>query len=285
MRREKLMIDLHTHSAFSDGSLSPEELVAEAKFAKLAGIALTDHDSVDGVRRFLAACRKGGIRGVPGVEISLDGNGDAMHMLGYFIDHNDASLKKHLEGIKLNREYRNRKILENLTAMGLAISMNEVSRYAGSDNVGRLHFAQALVERGYVKSRQEAFDRFLAKGKPAYVNRKRLLPADGIAMIRNAGGLAVLAHPFTLGKGKEALIELVAGLVEAGLAGIEVYYPQHTAKHVKCYLAIASKFRLAVTGGTDFHGAPMPDIHLGTGFGSLNVPDSVLEALDERRNQ
>lgn len=277
------MIDLHMHSIFSDGSYTPEQLVGEAKMTKLSAIALTDHDTVDGVDRFLAACEKHGIRGISGVEISLDIDGDSMHMLGYYIDHHNPGLAKHLAGIRSNRDYRNRKILENLHGMGLAITMDEVSKYAGSDNVGRLHFAQALVERGYVKNREEAFDRFLGQGKPAYANRRRLSPEQGIGMIKAAGGLAVLAHPFTLGKNKSELAALIAELVSAGLAGIEVHYPQHNPKQRKYYKALADKHNLFVTGGTDFHGAPMPDIHMGRGFGSLNVPDTVLEEMDARR--
>ncbi len=280
------MIDLHMHSVFSDGSMTPDQLVVEAGMQKLNAIALTDHDSVDGIAPFLASCAKRGMRGVPGVEISVEGEGgDAMHMLGYFVDHKNAPLKKHLAGIRSNRDYRNKKILESLNAMGLVLTMSEVAAYAGSDNVGRLHFAQALVARGYVKNREEAFNKFLAKGKSAYVNRKRLTPHQGIKMIAEAGGLAVLAHPFTLGKGKEALTALVCDLVSAGLAGIEVYYPQHSPKQRKFYTSIARKFNLIMTGGSDFHGAPMPDVKMGRGFGSLNVPDSVLEELDARRKQ
>lgn len=279
------MIDLHTHSIFSDGSLTPEQLVVEAKMAKLTAVALTDHDSVDGLDRFLAACPEHDIRGIPGVEISVDVGGDStMHMLGYFIDHHNPALEKHLAGIRSNREFRNKKILERLTKMGLALTMPEVRNYAGGDNVGRLHFAQALVERGYVKTREEAFDRFLARGKPGYADRQRLSPAHGIDMIKEAGGLAVLAHPFTLGKGKQALTALVGELVEAGLAGIEVYYSHQTPRQMKCYRSMARNFKLLITGGSDFHGAPMPDIRIGRGFGSLNVPDTVLEDLDERRN-
>lgn len=280
------MIDLHMHSVFSDGSMTPDELVVQALMEKLTAIALTDHDSVDGIAPFLASCAKRGIRGLPGVEISVEGEGgDAMHMLGYFVDHDNAPMKKHLSGIRSNREYRNKKILESLNGMGLALTMSEVAAYAGSDNVGRLHFAQALVERGYVKNREEAFDKFLASGKPAYVNRKRLTPIQGIEMIKEAGGLAVLAHPFTLGKGKEALTAIVADLVSAGLDGIELYYPHQNTKHMKIYRAIARQFNLVMTGGSDFHGAPMPDVKMGRGFGSLNVPDSVLEDLDARRKK
>lgn len=278
------MIDLHTHSTFSDGSLTPEELVVEAALAKLSAVALTDHDSIGGVDRFLAACAKRGIRGVPGVEISVDGEGDeSIHMLGYFIDCRSPALTAHLAEIRSDRDYRNRKIIENLNEMGLAVTLDEVSGFAGSDNVGRLHFAQALVERGYVRTREEAFDRFLAKNRPGYSGRRRLTMEQGIGLIKEARGLAVLAHPFTLGKGKQELANLVAGLASAGLDGLEAYYSHQTPKQMKVYGAIARKFGLVVTGGSDFHGAPMPDVRIGIGFGSLNVPDEVLERMDERR--
>ncbi|MFC1461280.1 PHP domain-containing protein [Verrucomicrobiota bacterium] len=277
------MIDLHTHSIFSDGSFTPEELAVEARMAKLSAVALTDHDSVGGVDRFLTACKEHGIRGVPGVEISVDHGTSSMHMLGYLIDHHNRDLEKHLAKIGSARVCRNEMMLERLLKMGLALSMREVSDYAGGDNIGRLHFAQALVARGYVKTRQEAFERFLARGKPGYADRSRLSPAQGIDMIREAGGLAVLAHPFTLALGKQALTALVNDLVQSGLDGIEVYYPQQTPKQMKYIRAIATKFKLEITGGTDFHGAAMPEIQIGRGFGSLNVPDTVLEKLDERR--
>jgi len=277
------MIDLHTHSTFSDGSLTPEQLVIEAEKAELSAIALTDHDSVEGTDRFIAACRKSPVRGIPGVEISVDFNTGTMHILGYCIDHHHPELEAHLADLSAGRKARNNHILKKLHGMGLILTMNEVNSFAGGDNVGRLHFAQALVVRGYVKSKQEAFDRFLGKGKPGYTDRVRLTPDGGISMIRNAKGLAVLAHPFTLGLGIAALSKLVGELVEAGLQGIEVYYSQHTPKQVKQFCSIARKFNLAATGGTDFHGAPMPDIKIGRGFGMLNVPDTVLEELDERR--
>jgi predicted metal-dependent phosphoesterase TrpH len=217
------------------------------------------------------------------VEISLDFPDGTMHLLGYFIDHHDAGLVEHITKLQAGREHRNQEILKHVNAMGMPLTMNEVKAFAGEDNVGRLHFAQALVARGYVRDRDEAFQKYLAKGKPGYADRKRMTPAEGVEIIRKAGGLAVLAHPFTLHLGKQALEQLVAELTAAGLQGIEVFYPQQNPKMVKQYSALARKFNLVATGGTDFHGAPMPDIKLGTGFGNLNVPDTVLAELDARR--
>ncbi len=277
------MIDLHTHSTFSDGSLTPEQLAGEAARIGLSAVALTDHDNIDGLDAFLAACRKHSVRGVPGVEISLDFPDGTMHLLGYFINHRDAALAGHIARLKAGRERRNQEILKQVNALGMPLTMNEVASFAGEDNVGRLHFAQALVARGYVLTKDEAFQKYLAKGKPGYADRLRMTPAQGVELIRHSGGLAALAHPFTLNLGKPALEALVDKLTRAGLQGIEVLYPQQNAKLVKQYSALAAKFNLAVTGGTDFHGAPMPDIKLGSGFGDLKVPDSVLAELDTRR--
>lgn len=280
------MIDLHTHSTFSDGSLTPEQLVREAERVRLAALALTDHDSISGLGRFMAACAKSIVRGVPGVEISVDCNpGDAtMHILGYFIDPANAELNEHVNRLRDGRQHRNEEILKRLNAMGLMLSMNEISAFAGENNVGRLHIAQALVARGYVRTTQEAFDKYLAKGKSGYANRLRFKPLGGVEMIRKAGGIAVLAHPFTLNLGKQALTECVGTLVQGGLHGIEIYYPQHSPKLVRQYLDLAEQFHLVATGGTDFHGSPMPDIKLGRGFGVLDVPNTVLEQLDALRS-
>jgi len=277
------MIDLHTHSTFSDGSLTPEQLAGQAASIGLTAIALTDHDSIGGIDRFLAACRTQGVRGIPGVEISLDFPAGTMHILGYFIDPYHAGLTQHIARLKAGREHRNQEILRQVNAMGMPLTMKEVAAFAGEDNVGRLHFAQALLARGYIRTRDEAFQKYLAKGKPGYAERLRMTPAEGVGILRSAGGLAVLAHPFTLNLGQQALTALVRDLARAGLDGIEVFYPQHNSKHVKYYRDLARQFHLTATGGTDFHGAPMPDIKLGSGFGTLDVPDTVLEELDARR--
>ena len=280
------MIDLHSHSTFSDGSLTPEQLVREAERAQLSALALTDHDSIIGLERFMAACSKSIVRGVPGVEISVDCNpSDAtMHILGYFIDPANTQLNEHINRLRDGRQHRNEEILKRLNAMGLMLNMNEISAFAGENNVGRLHFAQALMARGYVRNTHEAFDKYLARGKSGYANRLRFKPIGGVEMIRQAGGIAVLAHPFTLNLGKLALADCVGKLAQAGLQGIEIYYPQHSPKMVRQYLDLAKQFHLIATGGTDFHGTPMPDIKLGRGFGALNVPNAVLEQLDALRS-
>jgi len=279
------MIDLHTHSTFSDGSFTPEQLVREAEHARLSALALTDHDSTSGLERFMAACSKSIVRGVPGVEISVDCNpADAtMHILGYFINPADAELNVHINRLCMGRRHRNEEILKRLNAMGLMLTMNEISSFAGENNVGRLHFALAMVMRGYVRTTQEAFEKYLAKGKSGYANRLRFKPIGGVDMIRKAGGIAVLAHPFTLHLGKQALADCVGELVQGGLQGIEIYYPQHSPKMIRQYLDLAEHFHLVATGGSDFHGTSIPNVKLGRGLGVLDVPDSVLEKLDALR--
>jgi predicted metal-dependent phosphoesterase TrpH len=202
-------------------------------------------------------------------------------MLGYFVDGEDTGLRATLEEIRDGRESRNLRILERLNGLGLALSWEEVASFAGEDTVGRPHFAQAMQARGFVKTKEEAFDLYIGKGKPAYVDRFRLSPEDSIAAIRRAGGVAVLAHPSTMGLGPRALGEAVAGLKAAGLGGIEAYYSEHTADQQAQYIRLANELGLAVTGGSDFHGDANPAVRLGVGFGSLKVPDSLLAGLEK----
>ena len=286
------MIDLHVHSTFSDGSLTPEQLVERALDIGLTAMALTDHDCTGGIDRFLAACRRSGepggegdmgreLMGIPGVEISAEVSRGTLHMLGYFIDHRNGDLEKALKRMRGGRRTRNREILRRLNDLGLELTWDEVAGFAGQDVIGRPHFAQALMARGHVSSKSAAFDLYLAKGKPAYADRFRLSPADSMSAILNAGGIPVLAHPFTLELDREALRKHVAELKGMGLQGIEAYYPEHSGERTQEYLALAMEFGLVVTGGSDFHGEINPAITLGRGFGSLNVPDSILEELSK----
>ncbi|MBI3986569.1 MAG: PHP domain-containing protein [Lentisphaerae bacterium] len=274
------MIDLHLHSTFSDGNLTPEELIAEAERLGLSAVALTDHDCIGGLERFIRAASGKRVKAVTGVEISVDFKPGTMHMLGYCFDPLDAELRKKLDFLVEGRNARNRDMLATLNQIGISLTLEEVKAFVGEGTVGRLHFALALQKKGYVRTTEEAFDRYLGKGKQAYAERDRLTPAMGIAMIRNAGGVAVLSHPFTLEISREQLTQVVAGLVESGLQGIEIYYPQHQPKQLQQYLALAKQFNLLATGGTDYHGTAIPGLAMGTGFGSLNVPDEVLTRIE-----
>ena len=277
------MIDLHVHSTFSDGSFTPEELIHEAVRVGLSAIALTDHDTTAGVPRLTAAATSTSVRAIAGVEISADVKSGTMHMLGYMIDPGNQTLIDRLKWLREGRETRNAEILEKLNRLGFGLTWEEVSAFAEEDVVGRPHFAQALLARNLVKDKNEAFDKYLGKGKPAYADRRRMTPENSIQLIRGAGGVAVLAHPFTLNLSAEALKKQVSELRDCGLGGIEVFYSEHTPQMVSQYLNLAKELGLVATGGSDFHGAMNPDIKLGSGFGSLHVPDEVVAQLCARQ--
>lgn len=279
------MIDLHCHSTFSDGTYTPKELVAMAHDIGLSALALTDHDSTRGIGDFLAANNEygdGSLVCIPGIEISSDVPKGTMHMLGYFVDHTDKTLDEQLLPIRDGREYRNKQILKKINDLGFELSWDEVLNFVGDDVVGRPHFAMAMIDKGFVKGKQQAFDQYLAKGKPAYADRFRLLPEKSIEMIKSTGGVAILAHPYTLDLGKAALRNRVGELCEMGLDGLEVIYPMHADYLQKQYLSLVREFNLLTTGGSDFHGDVNPSIRLGRGFGTLHVPDELLDKLRER---
>ncbi len=275
------MIDLHVHSTYSDGSETPEELVTRGRRAGLTAMALTDHDTMGGTEAFLEACRQQAMTGIAGVEISAaveEGHG-GLHLLGYGLTPGNAGVKDRLESVLTGRARRNGQIFEKLNGLGLKLEWAEVQAYAGSDMIGRPHFAQALIAREYVSSVREAFDRYLAKGRPAYEERYRLSPEACIRTIREAGGVAVIAHPFSW---ETDDVKLEAGLRELkalGLAGIEAVYSEYNPEQTVTLLRLAKKLELLKTGGSDYHGKAKPDIALGRGFGSLCVPDDYLQPL------
>jgi len=277
------MIDLHMHSTFSDGTLTPEALAKLAGGFGLTAIALTDHDGMAGTPRFLAACEKEGVRGISGVEISAQVSKGTMHILGYFVDHTDEELENALARIRNGREARNKEILEKLNALGCPLDWEDVQAFSDEEVVGRPHFALAMKARGYVADKTEAFDRYLAKGKPAYADRFRLDPAKSIEVIRRAGGVPVLAHPLTLGLSNKALTKTLGEFRDMGLQGVEVYYSEHTPEMEQTYGSMARVLGLAMSGGSDFHGDVNPKIRMGIGFGRLRVPDELVEDLEARR--
>ncbi len=275
------MIDLHVHSTNSDGSETPEELVLRGRQTGLTALALTDHDNMGGAEEFLNACRTQGMTGIAGVEISADveeGHG-TLHILGYGVNPKHPVVAVNLGRVLDGRAWRNERILEKLNGLGLELEWAEVQALAGEDVVGRPHFAQALIDRGHVSSVADAFDRFLAKGCPAYVDRYRLCPEEGIRMICEAGGVAVMAHPFSWEPDEAKLEAGLSELKAVGLAGIEALYSEHTPEQTVALLRVAKKLDLLTTGGSDYHGRTKPDIALGKGFGSLCVPDAYLPPL------
>lgn len=276
------MIDLHMHSQESDGSLSPAALAAACAKAGVTAAALTDHDTLAGCRRFIAACAKVGVQGIAGVELSAEFAPGTMHILGYMPTTSIEPMQAVLSEVQASRAERNQQILTALDRQGYSLSQAEVEGFAGSGMTGRPHIAAAMVARGYVKDRREAFDRFLAKGRDAYCERYRLSPADCVQTIRAHGGAAVLAHPFTLRLSENKLSACVSELVSHGLSGIEVFYPEHSQLRRRIYQRLAKRFAVIQTGGSDFHGEANPAISIGRGFGNVFVSESVLEALQER---
>lgn len=273
-------IDLHTHTTASDGSMTPEELVRHALDKGLAAVAVTDHDTVGGVSRALAEGGRLGIEVIAGVEISVDFSTE-MHLLGYFPNGYSESILKILEDLRERRELRNHKIVSKLEELGFDIIMEEVNSIAEGGIVGRPHIARVLMEKGYVGSMKEAFERYLGVSRPAYFKKEKLLPKEGIAEIIGAGGIPVLAHPIFIGLTYDRLDQLVGELAGYGLMGIEVFYSWHTEEQTSELLKTAGKYGLALTGGSDFHGSFKPDLEIGIGTGTLKVPYTLLETLKQ----
>ena len=278
------MIDLHTHSTASDGSLSPAKLVAYAQEKRLDAIAITDHDTVEGVQEALDAGKSRGMEVVPGIEISAEYPDSTLHILGYYIDYGDEKFLENISTLQRARADRNPEIVKKLQALGLGIEIDEIIEEAGGGQVGRPHFAQVLVRKGYVKTHREAFDRYLAKGAPAYTDKFRFQPADAISHILSAKGIPVLGHPGTLNRSTTELESVVRELAGYGLMGIEVYYSDHNGSQMKLYEELAAKYSLLITGGSDFHGKSIKGIDLGSGKGTLSVPYELLTNMKKKLN-
>ncbi len=278
------LIDLHIHSTASDGSFTPEGVVRLAKERGLAAIALTDHDTIDGVAEAAAAGEALGVEVIAGVEISARFPGGSMHILGYFVDYHSGLLDARLAVLKKSRADRNPQIIAKLNALGAKITMAQVARLSGGGQVGRPHIARALLEHGYVRDIQEAFDRYLRNGGPAHVSKFRFPQDEAINMIREAQGIPVLAHPFTLSLGSAyALKNQMQDLKKLGLAGLEVYYPEHTPEQEARYLKLARELDLLITGGSDFHGLNKPEVDLGRCPCQKNLTYHLVENLKRWR--
>jgi len=273
-------VDLHLHTTASDGVMTPSGIVRYAQAKGLQAIAITDHDTIGGLVEGMSEGRKIGFEVIPGIEISAEHSPGSMHLLGYFFDIDHPLLTERLQFLQKARAERNPKIVERLNRLGIRITYKEVVEASGGGQVGRPHFAQVLLEKGYVRSFQEAFERFLKKGATAYVDKFRFPPAEALHFIREAGGVAVLAHPNTLDvKGSAELEALLVQLVKNGLKGIEVYYPEHTVLHMAQYKVLAERHGLLVTGGTDYHGIEGSELDIGVGKGEMKLPYLMVEEL------
>jgi predicted metal-dependent phosphoesterase TrpH len=276
-------IDLHLHTNKSDGRLSPAELVKLAHAGGVRRMALTDHDTTDGVEEAMAEGRRLGVEVIPGVELGTDSRSGDMHMLGLFLDYKDTTFQETMARFREGRIARVHKIVSNLAEVGVTISVDRVFEIAGEASVGRPHVAQALLEAGYIKSMPEAFEKWLAYGGPGDVPRDKLSPEDAIGLIHAVGGLAGVAHPY---EGKNVLDQL-PGLAEAGLDGVETYYPNYGPDRVAELLGLCRTLGILPTGGTDFHGFPHRMASDGAPIinnpGSVEIPPSVLDALEARQ--
>lgn len=273
------MFDLHTHTTCSDGTLTPSEIIKEAHKKGLIAIALTDHDTTEGNLEAMEASRGFDMDLIPGVEISAQWPNGILHILGYYIDPENEDLSSRLGQLRRARNTRITTIVERLGQLNIRITEQDVYAHAGDGSPGRPHVANALVEKEIVQTRQEAFDKYLAKGAAAYVPKKKMPPEQSIRLILGAGGIPVIAHPHTLGYEDEAsLARSLDQLKEMGLIGLEAYYPRHSQEQTSLYLRSAKEKGLLVTAGTDFHGANKPDIQLGVIPGH-SLPLTILDNL------
>jgi predicted metal-dependent phosphoesterase TrpH len=274
------VIDLHTHTTFSDGSQSPTELVGEAAEVGLSAVAVTDHDTVDGLVEAMEAGERYGIEVVPGVEINLEHDRVTMDMLGYFLAGMPTSeLRDELAELRAYRDERNARMLERLAELGMPLDEDALAAAAENGAVGRPHIGEAMVRRGYVSSIGEAFELYLRRGAPAWVDRRRLALGRALKLLRGSGALPVLAHPGIIRTDAAGLNRIVRDAARDGLAGIECYYPLHDGQTVVRVLDIARKFALVPTGGSDYHGTIKPAARLGVGSGGGPIPDRVLADL------
>jgi len=272
-------VDLHIHSTASDGRLSPAEVVRKSAELGLAIIAISDHDSVNGIAEALEAAKAyPGLKVIPAVEINTDIPHGEAHMLGYFIDFTDRELNATLEGLRDSRRRRAQKMIAKLAKLGIHIQWQRVQQIAGSGAIGRPHLAQALLEKGHIASTREAFTRYIGKDGPAYVEREKITPAGAVELILHASGLPVLAHPFTINDPETMIIELK----KAGLVGIEAYYKDYNANQIRELVDLAQEYNLITTGGTDYHGL---DEATETMIGGTHVPMASAEQLIALANQ
>ena len=277
-------VDLHLHSTASDGTDAPAELARKAKALGLSAIALTDHDTLRGLPEARAAARSLGLELVPGCELSTATPYGEMHLLAFWPDETPEAMAA-LEGQVKNRTIRNLKILARLAELGINITENELASEAGGEIIGRPHIAAALLRRGVVRTRLEAFSRFLGRDGAAYVPRELLTPLEGLALLRSLGAVTAVAHPLLLRAPLAWLQQCLGELSGAGLDALEAYHSEHSAAQVRQVVDLAAAYGLLLCGGSDYHGQNKPDVARGAGRGGLRVPEYLLDRLKERRGR
>ncbi|MBQ3615768.1 MAG: PHP domain-containing protein [Anaerotignum sp.] len=279
------IIDLHAHSTASDGTYSPAEVAELANKIGLSAIALTDHDTIDGLDEFQKTGNALGIETIPGIEFAAlweKHHRPEIHLVGLGFDPAHPALLSRMQEIRQSRDLRNSKMCEKLSSIGLHITIEEVAANAGGEIITRAHFANVLLQKGYIAKKEDAFSRYISPGLPGYVEREFLTPALCIQTIKEAGGAAVLAHPTLYGLSLEQLEELCEELIPYGLDGIECQYSTYSPAETKAITALAEKMDLLPSGGSDFHGKNKPNIHLGSGKSNLAIPYRFWEELKKR---
>ena len=277
-------VDLHCHTTASDGSLTPSELVSAAAGIGLSAIAITDHDTLDGLAEGVATGGSLGVEVIPGVEISVRYPIGRCHLLGYLIDPGSNALRERLRTLKANRAARNQRMVDRMQSMGMAVTMDDMLAESGGGQIGRPHMARVLVRKGVATSVQDAFDRFLAKGAAAHVPKDKIGLEEGIELIHAVDALAVLAHPLTLKLDASSLAEELHRLRGLGLDGVECYYSQHDEGTTAILLQMAEEVDLLPTGGSDYHGTTKPGVSLGRVICDHPAPDSVLDEMKRRHS-
>lgn len=272
-------IDLHVHSNASDGTLTPTEVVKLAADSGLSAIALTDHDTIDGVEEALAAGLNYGVEVIPGIEISADYKGTDLHILGLGVDIHDEEFRARVAACRDSRDNRNLKMVKKMNEQGFPVTWDEMVRRFGDYSITRAHFAKYLMDEGYVADKNEAFARYLDPGKPCYVSREKVTPIEAVEMILGAGGHPVLAHPMLYKMPFDRLESVIVMLKDHGLQGIEAVYSLNRPEDDTFLAKLAKRHKLYITGGSDFHGAIKPDISLGTGKGNLRITKSMCPML------
>ena len=292
------MIDLHVHSVYSDGTLTPTELVDYAMKKGISAFALTDHDTTDGIEEAMARAaelKKLETKGtetaegkvpevIPGIELSTDEIGKEVHIVGLFIDKDSLEFREYLKAFVETRENRNKKMCERFQEHGIDVTYEALLERFPDCILTRAHFARFLMEHDYVKSNQEAFERYLGSRCPMYVPREKITPVKAVELIRKAGGVPIFAHPILCRMSDTRLEDLVVRLKDAGLVGIEAIYSTYAPSEERQIRSLAAKHELLISGGSDFHGANKQKIDMGTGMGKLYIPEELLEKLRERWN-
>lgn len=280
---EKSCVDLHVHSNKSDGSISPSDLISEARKKGLTAFALTDHDTVEGIEEAIKAAENADVRVIPGIELSTEYEGKDIHIVGLFIDKEQSAFRKKIQEFVDSRILRNQKMCQKLTEAGCPLTYEELVGEFPDSVITRAHYAQILLKKGYTKSLKEAFERYIGDRGPCFVPREKITPEDGIKLILSAKGIPVLAHPLLYKMGEERLQKLIDRLKNAGLQALEAIYSTYTPSEEKQMCELAKRNGLLISGGSDFHGNAKPGLEIGTGYGKLYVPEEILSNLEKRR--